>query len=214
MPTRDISSVRGIGVAESVRTSTFVFIFFICLLVLHAEALLLVDDQQAEVLELDVGASRRCVPMTQSTSPDFTPSITCFAWPAVRNRDSDLDPDRDSPANRSANVLPCWVASSVVGASTATCLPSWIALNAARIAISVLPKPTSPHTRRSIGIGRSMSRLDVVDRRALIGRLDERERLLHLGLPGRVLRERVALGVDALLVEHDEFLGDLADRGA
>ena len=56
-------------------------------------------------------------------------------------------------------MLPCWVTSRVVGASTATCLPSWIALNAARMATSVLPKPTSPHSRRSIGYGRSMSTL-------------------------------------------------------
>ena len=56
-------------------------------------------------------------------------------------------------------MLPCWEASSVVGTSTATCLPSWIALNAARIATSVLPNPTSPHSRRSIGYGRSMSAL-------------------------------------------------------
>ena len=45
----------------------------------------------------------------------------------------------------------------MVGTSTATCLPSWIALNAARIATSVLPNPTSPQTRRSIGTGASMS---------------------------------------------------------
>jgi hypothetical protein len=48
--------VRGIGVAESVRTSTFVFIFLHLLLVLHPEALFLVDDQQAEILELHVVA--------------------------------------------------------------------------------------------------------------------------------------------------------------
>ena len=45
---------------------------------------------------------------------------------------------------------------------------------------------------------------------ALVGRLDEREGLLHLVLPRRVLAERVALGVDPLLVQHDELLGDLA----
>ena len=40
------------------------------LLVLHAEALLLVDDEQAEVLEVRRRrTSRRWVPMTQSTSP-------------------------------------------------------------------------------------------------------------------------------------------------
>ena len=41
----------------------------------------------------------------------------------------------------------------------ATCLPSCTALNAARMATSVLPKPTSPHTSRSIGASASMSAL-------------------------------------------------------
>ena len=54
MPTRLISSVRGIGVAVSVSTSTLVLQLLHRLLVLHAEALLLVDDEQAEVLEPDV----------------------------------------------------------------------------------------------------------------------------------------------------------------
>ena len=54
MPVRLISSVRGMGVAVSVSTSTFVFELLDRLLVLHAEALLLVDDEQAEVLEVDV----------------------------------------------------------------------------------------------------------------------------------------------------------------
>ena len=43
------------------------------------------------------------------------------------------------PAKRSTRVFWCWNASTVVGASTATCLPSITALNAARIATSVLP---------------------------------------------------------------------------
>ena len=54
MPASDMCSVRGIGVAVMVSTST---VFLSCLsfsLCAHAEALLLVDDQQAEVLELDV----------------------------------------------------------------------------------------------------------------------------------------------------------------
>ena len=51
MPVSDSSSVRGIGVAVSVSTSTFVAQLLDPLLVLHAEALLLVDDEQAEVLE-------------------------------------------------------------------------------------------------------------------------------------------------------------------
>ena len=39
----------------------------------------------------------------------------------------------------------------------ATCLPSITALNAARIATSVLPKPTSPQIKRSMERERSMS---------------------------------------------------------
>ena len=44
-----------------------------------------------------------------------------------------------NPLIRSVKVEWCWVTSSVVGTSTATCLPSCTALNAARTAISVLP---------------------------------------------------------------------------
>ena len=54
MPVRLISSVRGIGVAVSVSTSTSVLSFLIASLWLTAEALLLVDHEQAEVLERDV----------------------------------------------------------------------------------------------------------------------------------------------------------------
>ena len=45
----------------------------------------------------------------------------------------------------------------VVGTKTATCLLSATALNAARIATSVFPKPTSPQINLSIGISFSMS---------------------------------------------------------
>src|SRR5213592_924381 len=40
-----------------------------------------------------------------------------------------------------------------------TCLPLTATANAARTATSVLPKPTSPQTRRSIGCGASRSSL-------------------------------------------------------
>ena len=55
------------------------------------------------------------------------------------------------PSKRSAKVLKCWRASSVVGTTTATCLPFSAAAKAARSATSVLPKPTSPQISRSIG---------------------------------------------------------------
>ena len=43
------------------------------------------------------------------------------------------------------------------GTSTTTCFPLDTALKAARSATSVFPYPTSPQSRRSMGVGRSMS---------------------------------------------------------
>ena len=51
MPASPICSVRGMGVAESVRQSTVVAQLLQLLLGRDAEALLLVDDQQAQVAE-------------------------------------------------------------------------------------------------------------------------------------------------------------------
>ena len=54
MPTSDMFSVRGIGVAVIVSTSTLRLQLLELLLVRDAEALLLVDDQQPQVAERDV----------------------------------------------------------------------------------------------------------------------------------------------------------------
>ena len=53
-PTIDMCSVRGIGVADMVSTSTCLRICLMRSLCRHAEALLLVDDQQPEIGELHV----------------------------------------------------------------------------------------------------------------------------------------------------------------
>jgi hypothetical protein len=63
-------------------------------------------------------------------------------------------------------VSKCCAASTVVGASNATCRPSITALNAARTATSVFPNPTSPTSSRSIGRGSSMSRLTSITARS------------------------------------------------
>ena len=63
MPSSDMCSVRGIGVALMVSTSMLCFICFSRSLCLHAEALLLIDDQQAKVVELTSFESSRCVPI-------------------------------------------------------------------------------------------------------------------------------------------------------
>ena len=58
---------------------------------------------------------------------------------------------------RVSAVLKCCHAKIVVGARIAHCLPPITHLNAARSATSVLPTPTSPQSRRSIGHGSSIS---------------------------------------------------------
>ena len=160
------------------------------LLVRDAEALLLVDDEQAQVLEARRPSDRiRCVPITMSTAAVGTPLDDLLAAPcALRKRREHLDLAPGTAPGAARKVLKCCCASTVVGTSTATCLPSCTALNAARSATSVLPKPTSPQTSRSIGRRRCMSALTSSIAARLVRRLGVRERLLQLALPGRVRR--------------------------
>ena len=128
------------------------------LLLAHAEALLLVDDDQPEVLEADVAlheavgadddvdAARRPDPRSPRAA-----RLCCAGGRASRRGPG-------TRASRWLKVVKCWSARTVVGTSTATCRPSLTALNAARRATSVLPKPTSPQTRRSIGSDRFAGR--------------------------------------------------------
>ena len=78
------------------------------------------------------------------------PARTCRASSAGVSRDSAATRMR-SGARRRRNVSRCWRTSTVVGATTATCPPASATAAAARSATSVLPKPTSPHSSRSIG---------------------------------------------------------------
>ena len=60
MPSSDMASVRGMGVAVSVSTSTSARRRFSALLLPHAEAMLLVDDHESQVLEVHVGLQAAC----------------------------------------------------------------------------------------------------------------------------------------------------------
>ena len=64
--------------------------------------------------------------------------MIAFCSFGVRNRLS-ISTRNGNAAKRSRKTVSCCCASSVVGTSTATCLPSITALNAARSATSVLP---------------------------------------------------------------------------
>jgi hypothetical protein len=76
-PSMDMCSVRGMGVADMASTSIFAQLLE-ALLVAHAEALLLVDDDQAEVGNLRSLESTRWVPMRMSTLPVSTRSTISF----------------------------------------------------------------------------------------------------------------------------------------
>ena len=82
--------------------------------------------------------SSRWVPMTMSTVPSARPAIVAACADGGTNRDSSRTSSGNA-ANRCENVARCWAARTVVGTRTATCRPSWTALNAARRATSVLP---------------------------------------------------------------------------
>ena len=102
--------------------------------------------------------SSEWVPMRTSIEPSSTPFKTCFFSAVLRNR---LSTSTFTPngAKRFKKVWKCCCAKTVVGTSTATCLPLITALKIALIATSVLPNPTSPASNRSIGTGRSIDSL-------------------------------------------------------
>ena len=112
---------------------------FQALLVAHAEALLFVDDEQAEVLELDVFGEQA---VGADEDVDFAGfdffENDLFCSLAVRKREI-ISMLMGNCAKRRLKVSKCWKLRTVVGVSTATCLPSCTALKAARMATSVLP---------------------------------------------------------------------------
>ena len=138
MPVIAISRVRGIGVADIAEHVDGGAEPLHLLLVLDAEPLLLVDDDQAEVLDPDVG-----VEQPVGADDDVDGALAQPVHDVARLRvgleaDSGFEVTGNAahPLGERREVL---VTSSVVGTRTATCLPSCTALNAARTAISVLP---------------------------------------------------------------------------
>ena len=156
MPSSDMPSVRGIGVAVSVRTSTSARSALSASFwrtPKRCSSSMMTSPSRLKLTSFD---SILCVPMTMSIVPSRIPSIALLISFADRNRDSSTTLTGQS-AKRSVNVCACCSASSVVGHSKATCLPLAMDRKAARRATSVLPKPTSPQTRRSIGLPEVMS---------------------------------------------------------
>ena len=156
IPSIDIWSVLGIGVAVNVKTSTWVFNSFrrsLCLTPKRCSSSIIIKPKSKNSTSLE---SKRWVPIIKSTRPFFNLariSVCCvLVWKRLRT--STFTPKL---IKRSVKLLKCCSARTVVGTRTATCFPSFIALKAARIATSVLPKPTSPTNKRSIGRSSSIS---------------------------------------------------------
>ncbi len=96
------------------------------------------------------------MPISTSTFPAWKSASTCLTSFGARKRET-ISTRSGKSRKRLRNVCQCCSARIVVGASISTCLPFVATANAARIATSVLPKPTSPQTSRSIGRGASRS---------------------------------------------------------
>ncbi len=90
------------------------------------------------------------MPTTSRIVPSASPALTRLASAGATRRESCATSTPNRPKRR-RRVSACWRASTVVGAISAACLPEKIAAASARSATSVLPKPTSPQTSRSIG---------------------------------------------------------------
>jgi len=116
----------------------------------------LVDDEQAQVAEGDVlaeqpvGADEDVELALGGVRQDVLALLGCA-------KAADVSTTTGVLRKRSVKVRMCWSARMVVGTRTATCFPERTARKAARRATSVLPKPTSPQRRRSMGWGEIMS---------------------------------------------------------
>mmetsp|Transcript_3192 Transcript_3192/g.9608 ORF Transcript_3192/g.9608 Transcript_3192/m.9608 type:complete len:298 (-) Transcript_3192:80-973(-) len=150
MPAMHMYIVRGMGVAESVRTSTVLaacLIFSFCLTPKRCSSS---TTNSPSSLYTTLFESSACVPTITFTAPDVMSSRTCCSSPGRRLTIEAMSSMRISGI-RARSTRRCCAASTVVGARNATCFPAATIRNTARIATSVLPKPTSPQTSRSIG---------------------------------------------------------------
>ena len=97
-----------------------------------------------------------CVPTTTSAWPDAIASSALAFTSAFSDPVRSVTP-MPTPSSRAPTVSRCWRASRSVGASRAPWRPARAVAARAYAATAVLPDPTSPWSRRSIGVGRARS---------------------------------------------------------
>ena len=96
--------------------------------------------------------SRAWVPTRRWVSPAARRARQARFWGAVMDPVS-RSTTRPEPSSRPFKVLACWWASSSVGAMRAVWQPFSQASQAQAAATTVLPEPTSPWSRRFMGVG-------------------------------------------------------------
>ena len=184
------------------------------LLVADAEALLLVDDEQPELLEPDIGCKgTRCVPTTRSTEPSASPSTTFFASAAVKEPGQHLDPDRIGgvPVGERLEMLLCQQRRRHEHSGLITVLDGLEDRSHGHLGLPEADVATheAVHRDGSLHVG-----LHVGNGAQLVRRLRVGERLLQLGLPRRVGRKGVAGLGGAPPVERHQLLRHFPDGGA
>ena len=131
-------SVRGIGVAERVSTSTVERSDLSHSLSSTPNRCSSSMTTRPRSLNVTSFWTSRCVPIRMSTAPAAVRFRTSLISDLGRNRLTTSIVNGNS-AIRCVKLRWCCSARIVVGTSTATCLPASTALNAARMATSVLP---------------------------------------------------------------------------
>ena len=149
-PENAICKVRGMGVAVSVSTWTSLRSCFRRSLWATPKCCSSSITSRVKLRKSIFLPSRAWVPITISICPLRIPSRVDLASAVLTRRDN-CRTSTGMPAKRTLKVWKCCRLNNVVGATMATCPPDMTVGKAARMATSVLPNPTSPQTKRSMG---------------------------------------------------------------
>ena len=149
-PSMAMLKVRGMGVAVRVKTSTSARKALSCSFCRTPKRCSSSRMTKPRFLNLTSFCIKRWVPIMMSMPPASKPAKASFCSLAVLKREISAIL-MGHALKRSLKLLKCCSASKVVGTNTATWRPPMTATKAARRATSVLPKPTSPQTKRSMG---------------------------------------------------------------
>ena len=212
MPVRLISSVRGMGVADMREHVDVRAQLLDGLLVLDAEALLLVDHQQAEVLELDALDQQ---PVGADDAVDLArlqPGHHGLGLSGAEEAGQHLDADRVAPEAVGEGVA-VLLGEERGGHQDRDLLAGLDGLERGadrHLGLAEADVAAQQAVHREAGLHVVLHVADGVE---LVGRLDEGEALLQLVLPGRVVAEGEAGSVAPPLVQHDQLLGDLPHGG-